>query len=72
MAIYLGPVRYLFAAAPYVLFQDVCSAFPCEEGETCLRRGGVACFGGCEADDLRICGESTKVTLCTCAVCKLP
>ena len=31
--------------------------FPCAEGEFCLRRGGAACIGACEGEDVRTCGE---------------
>ena len=31
--------------------------FPCDEGETCLRKGGPTCVGTCEAEDMRTCGK---------------
>jgi len=40
-----------------VYMQDVCTMYPCGEGELCQRRGGVTCVGSCEAEDLRTCGK---------------
>ena len=39
--------------------------YPCEEGDLCLRRGGVTCLdaNGCDPDDLRICGMCKQSTV---------
>lgn len=33
--------------------------FPCDEGETCIKKGGATCMGYCEADDFRMCGKQS-------------
>ena len=40
--------------------QDVCTLYPCQEGETCVHKGGATCFDsdGCDPNDLRLCGET--------------
>ena len=44
----------------FFTMQDVCALYPCQDGETCVRKGGATCFDsdGCEPDDLRLCGET--------------